>query len=344
MKTFYSPTHASHDPLAQFEHGELLPAVEIPIRAERVKAEIEARRIGAILEPTQFDDAAILRVHDGGLVQFLGVAWGEWAERYGKNAPPALPSAWPAHGLRDGRHGDIEARLGSYAFSADTPILAGTWAAAREAVNVALSAAAAIKDGDKSAFALTRPPGHHAATDVFGGFCYLNNIAIAAQWLADAGMRPAVLDVDYHAGNGTQTIFYNRNDVFFCSIHADPHFAYPHFLGFADECGEGAGEGFNLNLPLPAGTDWAVYDPALTRALAAVEAFGPDVLLISLGLDTYIDDPISMFRLKAADYLRMGEKIAALKLPTLFVFEGGYAVDALGEIAVNVLEGFKSGE
>jgi len=242
--------------------------------------------------------------------------------------------------LRDGRHGDIEAKLGSYSFSADTPILSGTWAAAREAVNVALSAAAAIKAGDKSAFALTRPPGHHAATDVFGGFCYLNNIAIAAQWLADAGMRPAILDVDYHHGNGTQTIFYGRKDVFFCSIHADPHFAYPHFLGFADECGEGAGDGANLNLPLPAGTDWAIYDPALTRALAAVEAFGPDVLLVSLGLDTYIDDPIAMFRLKPADYLRMGERIAALKLPTLFVFEGGYAVDALGEIAVNVLEGF----
>jgi len=344
MKTFYSPIHLKHDPLAQFEGGMLAPAVEIPVRAVRVMAEVVARKIGPVLAPTPFDDAPILRVHDAGLVEFLGEAHAEWIKRYGAKAPAALPSAWPAHGLRDGRHGDIEARLGSYAFSADTPILAGTWAAAREAVNVALSAAAAIKDGDKSAFALTRPPGHHAATDVFGGFCYLNNIAIAAQWLADAGMRPAVLDVDYHAGNGTQTIFYGRNDVFFCSIHADPHFAYPHFLGFADERGEGAGEGFNLNLPLPAGTDWATYDPALTRALAAVEAFGPDVLLISLGLDTYMDDPISMFRLKPADYLRMGEKIAALGLPTLFVFEGGYAVDALGEIAVNVLEGFNSGE
>jgi len=341
MKTFYSPTHASHDPLAQFEHGELLPAVEIPIRAERVKAEIEARRIGAILEPTQFDDAAILRVHDGGLVQFLGVAWGEWAERYGKNAPPALPSAWPAHGLRDGRQGDIEAKLGSYAFSADTPILRGTWPAAREAVNVVLSAASAIRAGDRAAFALTRPPGHHAAGDVFGGFCYLNNIAIAAQWLADAGLRPAVLDVDYHHGNGTQSIFYGRSDVLFCSLHADPHFAYPHFLGFADETGEGAGEGFNLNLPLPAHTDWSVYEPALARAAAAIEAFGPEVLLVSLGLDTYIHDPIASFEFRAEDYLRLGEKIAALGRPTLFVFEGGYDVDALGTITANVLEGFE---
>jgi len=340
MKTFYSPIHLNHDPLAQFEGGILAPAVEIPVRAVRVKAEVEARKLGPVLAPTPFDDAAILRVHDAGLVEFLGEAHAEWIKRYGEKAPAALPSAWPANGLRDGRHGDIEAKLGSYSFSADTPILSGTWAAAREAVNVALSAAAAIKGGDKSAFALTRPPGHHAATDVFGGFCYLNNIAIAAQWFVDAGLRPAILDVDYHHGNGTQTIFYGRKDVFFCSIHADPHFAYPHFLGFADERGEGAGEGFNLNLPLPAGTDWAIYDPALTRALAAVKAFGPDVLLISLGLDTYIDDPIAMFRLKPADYLRMGEKIAALGLPTLFVFEGGYAVDALGVITANVLDGF----
>ena len=343
MKTFYSPAHLSHDPLAQFEHGQLLPAVEIPVRAERVKAEIEAQRIGPILAPTKFDDAPILRVHDVGLVDFLGVAHAEWRQRYGENAPAALPSAWPAHGLRDGRHGDIEARLGSYAFSADTPILRGTWAATREAVNVALSAAQAIRAGDKSAFALTRPPGHHAAGDVFGGFCYLNNIAIAAQWFADNGLRPAVLDVDYHAGNGTQSIFYARGDVFFCSLHADPHFAYPHFLGFADERGEGAGDGANLNLPLPANTDWAHYEQALARGLAAVDAFGPDVLLVSLGLDTYIDDPIASFRLKGADYLRLGERIAALKRPTLFVFEGGYAVDALGEITANVLEGFESG-
>jgi acetoin utilization deacetylase AcuC-like enzyme len=341
MKTLYYSVHLGHDPLAQFEGGVMAPAVEIPIRAECVKAEIEARKIGPILAPTPFDDAPILRVHDAGLVKFLGVAHAEWCQRYGENAPAALPSAWPAHGLRDGREGDIEAKLGSYAFSADTPILSGTWAAAREAVNVALSAAQAIRAGERAAFALTRPPGHHAAGDMFGGFCYLNNIAIAAQFLADAGMRPAILDVDYHHGNGTQAIFYGRRDVFFCSVHADPHFAYPHFLGFADEHGEGAGEGFNLNLPLPANTEWALYEQALALALKAVEAFGPDVLLVSLGLDTYIHDPIASFRLRPADYLRLGEKIAALKRPTLFVFEGGYDIEALGEITANVLEGFE---
>jgi acetoin utilization deacetylase AcuC-like enzyme len=345
MKTFYSPAHLSHDPLAQFEAGVLVPAVEIPARAERVKAEIEARKIGPVLAPTPFDDAPILRVHDAGLVKFLGQAYAEWTRRYGANVPPMMPSDLPARGLHDKREaheGDIEAKLASYAFSADTPILPGTWQAAREAVNVALSAAQVIRAGDKSAFALTRPPGHHASSDLFGGFCYLNNIAIAAQWLADAGLRPAILDVDYHHGNGTQSIFYGRGDVFFCSLHADPRFAYPHFMGFADEHGEGAGIGANLNLPLPANTDWALYEQALARGLAAVEAFGPDVLLVSLGLDTYIHDPIASFRLKPADYLRLGEKIATLGRPTMFVFEGGYAIEALGEITANVLEGFAS--
>jgi acetoin utilization deacetylase AcuC-like enzyme len=177
---------------------------------------------------------------------------------------------------------------------------------------------------------------------LFGGFCYLNNIAIAAQWLTDAGLRPAILDVDYHHGNGTQSIFYSRGDVFFCSLHADPHFAYPHFLGFADELGEGDGVGANLNLPLPADTDWAMYEPVLSRAMEVVETFGPDVLLVSLGLDTYIHDPIASFRLKSTDFLRLGEKIAALGRPTLFVFEGGYDIEALGEITANVLEGFAS--
>lgn len=341
MKTFYSPVHLDHDPQVQFEGGQLLPAVEIPVRAEKVRVALQARHIGPIVAPTAFDDAPILRVHDAGLVDFLGIAYDEWIERYGKDARPAIPSAWPAHGLRDGRKGDIEARLGSYAFSADTPITRGTWPAAREAVNVALSAASAIRDGEKSAFALTRPPGHHASHDVFGGFCYLNNAAIAAQWLVDAGLKVAILDVDYHHGNGTQSIFYKRPDVFFCSVHADPAFAYPHFLGFADERGEGDGEAANLNLPLPEGTDWARYDEALKFAIGALKHIGPDVVVVSLGLDTYIEDPIASFRLKAADYLRMGARLAELHKPTLFLFEGGYCFDALGELTVNVLEGFQ---
>lgn len=340
MKTFYSAAHLDHAPMMEFERGALSPAVEQPERAERVKARIEGRKLGPILPPLDFPDSAITAVHDAAFVNFLTRAHGEWAKMYGDS--DAMPSVWPARTLRERRNGDIESALGSYAFDTATAITRGTWKAAREAANVALSAAQAINSGERAAFALTRPPGHHAAGDLFGGYCYLNNAAIAAEWLVQNGLRPAILDVDYHHGNGTQAIFYNRPDVLFASIHADPSFAYPHYLGFADERGEGAGEEFNLNLPLPRYTAWSEYVPALDAALSRIQDFGPDVLLVSLGLDTFEHDPISQFKLKADDYLRMGERIAKFGKPTLFLFEGGYNLDALAEITVNALEGFES--
>ncbi len=343
MKVFYSPVHLDHDPPEEFEGGRMSPAVEVPARVERVKAEAERRGIGPILAPADFGMAPIARVHDAGLVEFLGEASDLWRKYYGEGAPPAIPSAWPGRGMRDRFEGDVESRLGTYAFDTATPILKGTWSAALSAVDCALSAAAEIRSGARSAFALARPPGHHASADVFGGYCYLNNLAVAAQWFADQGLRPAILDVDYHHGNGTQSIFYGRGDVLFCSIQGDPSFAYPHFLGFADEIGAGAGEGANLNLPLPMYTAWDRYGEALGAAAKRIAAFGPDVLLVSLGLDTFEADPISKFKLAAADYLRLGERIAALGLPTLFQFEGGYNLDALARITVNVLEGFEGG-
>ncbi len=243
--------------------------------------------------------------------------------------------------MKQRRDGDVEAQLGSYSFDTATPIMKGTWAASRQAANVALSAAGEVAAGARSAFALTRPPGHHASSDVFGGYCYLNNVAIAAQWLSERGLRVAILDVDYHHGNGTQEIFYNRADVLFVSLHADPNFAFPHFLGFPDETGRGAGEGVNMNIPLPKGTDWARYASALEQGLSRINEFAPDIVLVSLGLDTYRDDPIALFQLGPSDYLKLGESIAGLNRPTLFNFEGGYNLDALGEITVNVLEGFE---
>src|SRR5471030_1306298 len=263
MKTFYASAHLQHAPSLEFEGGRMNPAVEVPARAERVRAEIERRAIGPILPPDDFGMEPIARVHDPGLVRFLGEASTLWHKRYGQDAPPAIPSAWPARGLRDRFEGDVESRLGTYAFDTSTPIVKGTWNAALAAANVALTAAQTIKSGERSAFALARPPGHHASADVFGGYCYLNNIAIAAQWFVDQGLKPAILDVDYHHGNGTQSIFYRRADILFCSLHGDPSFAYPHFLGFADERGEGAGEGANLNLPLPMYTDWSGYRDAV---------------------------------------------------------------------------------
>ncbi|HTQ14022.1 MAG TPA: histone deacetylase family protein [Rhizomicrobium sp.] len=342
MKTFYSAAHRAHAPKEEFEGGRATPAIEIPERVERVKAQIEARKLGPVLPPEDFGLGPAARVHDGAFIRFLEGAHDAWRKAYWRDTADAIPSSFPLRGLRARRDGDIESQLGSYCFDTATPIGKGTWDAALAGMNVALTAAKAVHGGDRAAFALARPPGHHAAADMFGGYCYLNNAAIAAQWLADRGLRPAILDVDYHHGNGTQAIFYGRGDVLFASIHADPAFAYPHYLGFADERGEGAGEGCNLNLPLPRKTDWSGYAPALDAALARIRDFGPDVLVVSLGLDTFEADPICRFKLKTDDYPRLGEALAAAGKPTLFVFEGGYNLEALAGNTCNVLTGFES--
>ena len=193
-----------------------------------------------------------------------------------------------------------------------------------------------------NSLAVVRPPGHHASRDQFGGYCYLNNAAIAAAQLLAAGTgRVAVVDVDYHHGNGTQDIFYDRDDVYFCSLHADPAQEYPYFLGYANETGSGAGAGCNFNMPLPRGTGFDVWREALRFALRRVAQFRAAALVVSLGLDTFEGDPISGFRLKSRDYLSVGGDIARAGLPTVFVFEGGYAVAQLGVNAINVLEGFE---
>jgi acetoin utilization deacetylase AcuC-like enzyme len=233
------------------------------------------------------------------------------------------------------------ARLGLFSFDAGSPLTAGTWAAAAAGAECAMAAAQRVLAGERCAFALTRPPGHHAGTDFFGGYCFLNNAALAAQFLRDGGAkRVAVLDIDYHHGNGTQSIFYERSDVFFASLHGDPHTEYPYFLGYADETGSGAGLGFNLNLPLARGTGFAAWRDALSQALRAIADFQAQALVVSLGVDTFASDPIAGFALQSPDYLRIGEDLAATGLPAVFVFEGGYAVEPIGINAVNVLDGF----
>src|ERR1700753_2303253 len=198
MKTFYAATHLEHAPKEEFGEGKLTPAVEIPARVEQVKQRIEERRLGPLLSPTHFGNEPILRIHDDAFVHFLTGAFDAWREKYIHDSADAVPSVWPARGLREMRRGDIESKLGSYCFDTATPITKGTWAASREAVTIPLSAAAAVKSGERAAFALARPPGHHASSDVYGGYCYLNNVAIAAQWLPDEGLKPAILGVDYH--------------------------------------------------------------------------------------------------------------------------------------------------
>jgi acetoin utilization deacetylase AcuC-like enzyme len=275
-------------------------------------------------------------------VQFLQDCWGEWQAQYGPDQD-ALPYVFPQRGLKQHRPAHIDGKLGYYAFDLSAGICAGSWQAIRASADCALSASEWVASGKRAAFALSRPPGHHAGSDLMGGYCYLNNAAIAAQYLRNHfADKVAIMDVDYHHGNGTQAIFYDREDVLFASIHGDPELEYPHFLGYADETGAGRGEGFNLNFPLPlAGTDWPAYQRALEACLSAVADFGAGCLVVSLGLDTYAGDPLSSFELQSGDYLEMGTLLASAGLPTVFVFEGGYAVADLGLNTAKVLQGFQ---
>lgn len=330
--------------------GRLVACHEVPARLDFVLAELQRRPVGAIELPA-VDDAALnatlRRVHAPRYLDFLQGAWGEWVALDPSNADrDALPSVWPLpnrHGFRtDVLPENFAARLGVFAFDSGCPLTAGTWVAARAGAACAMAAAQDLADGARAAFALTRPPGHHAGPDYFGGYCFLNNAAIAAQTLRDAGrQRVAVLDIDYHHSNGTQTIFYERADVLTVSIHGDPRTEYPFFLGHADERGAGAGEGFNLNLPLPRGTGHAAWRRALDSALQVVDNFGAEALVVPMGLDTFAGDPISGFTLQSDDYSEIGAALASAGLPTVFTFEGGYAVEAVGLNAVNLLSGFQ---
>jgi acetoin utilization deacetylase AcuC-like enzyme len=342
MKTVYTEDHRHQDGKLELIDGKFLPPFEMPRRAQIVIDRVKATKLGPIMAPQEFGLEPIRRVHDKGFVEFLRTAWDEWVLAHG--AYDALPLVWHTRGFRKKPPlpEAIDGKLSYYAIDAGTPITAGTWRAVTAAANVALTGVKLVEGGERAAFSLCRPPGHHAGSDFYGGYCFFNNAAIAAQAFRDKGAkRVAILDVDYHHGNGTQEMFYGRADVLTISIHADPRQEYPYFLGFADETGKGKGEGFHLNLPLRWGSAWDRYDGALQTAMKRIRKYGPEVIVVSLGLDTFKEDPISKFKLGHKDYLRMGEMIAGAGKPTLFVMEGGYAVDALGVNTVNVLTGFE---
>ncbi|AQZ93917.1 histone deacetylase family protein [Halopseudomonas phragmitis] len=341
MQTFYSDDHRLHHGQAELNNGQLMPCFEKPSRADMVLERVRSTGLGPVQAPEDFGLAPIKRVHDSQFVDFLKGAWARWAAL--GRSHDMLPLAWPPRRMPARCPEDIDGQLGYYSFDAGVPMNAGSWQAIYSSAQVALSAQARLATGDQAAFALCRPPGHHAGIDYMGGYCYLNNAAIATQALLDGGARKvAILDVDFHHGNGTQDIFYQRPDVLFLSIHGDPRHEYPCFAGYADERGEGAGLGYNYNYPLAAGSDWTRWSQALADALRVIAGYGADALVVSLGVDTYKQDPISSFKLDSPDYLRMGEQIASLGLPSLFVMEGGYAVEEIGINAVNVLSGFSS--
>ena len=339
MKTIFSEKHLLRDAQTELYGGELVYPFERPSRVKYIHDRLEAVGLGPILPPGDHGMEPIRAIHDAGLVEFLESAWDEW-QAFGYKGE-AIPTCWPARRMTDRRPEQIDGKLGYYALSTETSISQGTWEAAYASAQVALTAAELIHGGERASFALCRPPGHHAAKDMYGGYCFLNNAAIAAQRLLDKGARKiAILDVDFHHGNGTQDIFYDRADVLFASLHGAPEHAFPHFLGYADERGTGAGEGFTLNYPMPPGTPFAEWRRSLGDALEKIAGYAPDALIVSLGVDTFETDPISFFKLKSPDFTTYGGDIAGLGLPTLFVMEGGYDIEEIGLNTVNVLQGF----
>ncbi|MBD8639999.1 histone deacetylase family protein [Sphingomonas sp. CFBP 13733] len=334
MRMFFDDRQRAHAPTQELHNGGFTTYAEMPARVDAILA-----ALGPVETPADRGEAAILAVHSPAYVAFLKDAARLWREA-GRTGD-AIPYAFPIRGRRPLDLTRIDALIGAHSFDATTPITPDSWAASYGSAQSALGATHAVLEGDRAAFALCRPPGHHAGADYCGGYCHLNTAAIAAQAARDAGVaRVAILDIDYHHGNGTQDIFYERGDVFYASVHADPRTDYPFFWGHADETGDGDGRGATLNLPLPHGTTIDAFRTAQTTALDAIATFDPGLLVVSFGADTWEGDPISHFALTTPDYAVLARDIAARGWPTAIVMEGGYAVDALGHNVDSFLRGF----
>lgn len=339
IRSFYSPHHAAHHPPLETLHGKPVPYFEMPIRIENIRRALESAGLITVEEPAQTIPLDLIhQAHDAEMVAYLENLSQTVQERiradfeiyhmghiltgdeyyYESNFPRRLRTDTPGRKF--------------FVYDSVSPIGKGTWTAALHSANLAYHGTQALLGGDTVAFALCRPPGHHAGRDFMGGYCYLNNAAIAAYGLLPMG-KVAVLDIDYHHGNGTQDIFQAEERVLFASIHADPLQDYPYYAGFADD------HAAIVNLPLPHGSGEAAYLTALHTALDRIQAFAPAALVVSLGFDTYEGDPISAFKLGIASYEKIGRAITALGLPTLWVQEGGYAIDQLGDMAVSLFKG-----
>ncbi len=339
MKVICSEDHRLHFPKGELFGGVMVRPFECPERWDYIMEQLRARGYADFAGPDNLDLSLVTRVHAPDFVEFLETAWGEW-EMQGM-AGEAIPTVVPARRMQQRAPHHIDGRLGYYCMAIETAITSGTWTAVKSSAACAVTAQKRVMDNG-SAFALCRPPGHHAGKDLYGGYCFLNNAAIAAQgFLDDGARRVALLDVDFHHGNGSQDIFYDREDVLFLSLHGRPEDAFPHFLGYADESGVGRGEGFNFNYPLPPGATFSAWNAALEQACKRITDYAPDALVVSLGVDTFENDPISFFKLTGDDFKTYGERIGRLRLPTLFVMEGGYAVSEIGINTVNVLDTFQ---
>lgn len=344
MLVAYSPAHAGHNPAVEVSDSRAHSPHERPARAENIRATLESRPGFHVRPAAAWGIEPIVAVHERGLHDFLAEAWQRYQDEMGPTAE-VVPDFFFRPSMREAmgespEPSAINARLGWWCFETTTPITSGSYAAARGSVDTALTALDAVLGGDRHAYALCRPPGHHATRSLYGGYCFFNNAAIAAEHaVRTRGAKVSVLDVDYHHGNGTQEVFYSRGDVQFVSLHADPVRAYPYVTGHADETGSGAGIGATLNLPLPPRADDDVFLEALARAVDAVDGFGPDLLVVSLGVDTFDGDPICDLAMTADGFRRSGAAVGELGFPTLVVQEGGYALAELGDNVAAWLEG-----
>jgi acetoin utilization deacetylase AcuC-like enzyme len=339
-----------HDPAAEIWMGLRTPGTEVAERIDVIRAATVAA--GAPQLPAErHGDTLLRRVHDGALLDYLATAWDRWIAAGFPDDPGqdrVVPYVFPLPAFLDGlalrEATAIQARAGQYCYDTMTLVGPGTWAAARAAVDVAITAAELVTAGASTSYGLCRPPGHHVTRAAFGGSCYLNNAAVAVESLLDGGAsRVAVVDIDAHHGNGTQSLFYDRADVFYGSLHVDPGQGwFPHFVGFAGETGRGDGAGTTLNLPLPPGTGDAGWLAALDQLCVAVSRFSPDALVLSLGVDAAGGDPESPLEVTANGFERAGAMLGGLA-PCVAVQEGGYDLDAIGDLVCAVLTGLQSG-
>ncbi|HIG57072.1 MAG TPA: histone deacetylase family protein [Candidatus Handelsmanbacteria bacterium] len=333
MKVFYSPEHQAHDPENEFTNAGAIPYPECARRATGIAAALSSNPSFEIEMPEMIAPIALEAIHDTGYLHFLAQVYAGQKS----HTVELTPTTFPSRG-RGRRPTTLKAQAGYYAFDT-TPLTPGTWDAALSAAGSALTGADCLLEGARSAYALCRPPGHHAGRDYFGGYCYLNNAALSAEKLAAHG-RVALLDIDYHHGNGTQDIFYDSDQVFFVSIHADPAYQYPLYWGYADERGEGTGEGTTRNFPLPPNTGDKAYIETLDEALHCIEDFAPEYLIVSAGLDICREDPLGDWAITAEGVAQIGARIATAGVPTLLVQEGGYDLRGLGANVRQLLTAF----
>ncbi|MDX1784584.1 MAG: histone deacetylase family protein [Roseovarius sp.] len=338
MKAIFDPVQTQHDPQNFLVMGTKRSSPEQPERVTRLRAGAEAA--GCTFEaPGDAGLGPIAAIHTPEYVAFLQTIHARWQDLPGA-APEVIPNIH-ARARNDSYPTSPVGQAGYHQGDTACPIGAQTWGSAYASAQTAISGADAVADGARAVYSLSRPPGHHAYADMASGFCFLNNSAIAAERLRSKGLRPAILDVDVHHGNGTQDIFYARNDVLTVSIHADPTGFYPFFWGHASERGVGAGLGYNLNLALPMGSGDAAFLEALGAAQTRIADFGADVLVVALGLDAHESDPFKAMAVTADGFEQIGAALARPGLPVLFVQEGGYLSDDLGPNLTRVLGGYQ---